>query len=379
MRRDLLGERGAAPPRATGRCETGTPPNDSISSGFVSALASVPGERPFSTTAGDLETPAPHRLEREERVVDGAEPRAGDDEERQPEPAGEIGDRPVLADRNEQPAGALDESTSWRAPRAPRRTRRCPRARATVPSSRAATSGASGAAKEYGQISSGVLVRRQPHAAAWRRPRDRRQGAALDRLRDADVETGGREQPGEAAVTTVLPTSVSVAVTKSPSSRLGPRGRPARGSRASRRGRRSVASGGRNVTTSPSGRVTTPSLAGAAADPRAHSRASSRRAPCDSRSATSSMPTMKPRWRTSPTCGNAARRPARPAAPPRHARRSRRARRGRGSRARRRSRAGSPCRSGRGRTSCARRSRPRRRRRSASVDEASPRAAGSRR
>ena len=164
---------------------------------------------------GDLQSSCPSRLEREQRVVYRAEPRAGDEHERKPEPAGEVGDRPVLAHRHEQPAGAFDDEQVVAARelrdgledhvglrRAGSRAAR-PRA---APAARRRSMGTRRAVRRS---------RRQPPAAAWRPPPDRqpgrRSGPASRRRRRGHGVASSRARPHAIAV---LPTSVSVAVTK---------------------------------------------------------------------------------------------------------------------------------------------------------------------
>ena len=168
--------RGRSHRRATGTLQTATPPKRSISSGFVSALVSVSAERPFSTTTAIIQSSCPSRLEREQRVVYRAEPRAGDEHERKPEPAGEVGDRPVLAHRHEQPAGAFDDEQVVAARELRRSTRGSRRLRRA--GSRAARPRAARAARRRstGRRRAVRRSRRQPPAAAWRPPPDRQPG-----------------------------------------------------------------------------------------------------------------------------------------------------------------------------------------------------------
>ena len=211
---------------------------------------------------GDLQSSCPSRLEREQRVVYRAEPRAGDEHERKPEPAGEVGDRPVLAHRHEQPAGAFDDEQVVAARELPdgledhvgydgpalelrgheRRQRRGEGVRAHVV-----------------RCVARVGSRPQQHGVPRRIVS---QGAALDRLRDADVVAMGGEQPcktardrrladlGVGGGDEVAPHGVPSVASVTACPRI-----PSIASRSSG----SVASGGRNVTTSPSGRVIIPS------------------------------------------------------------------------------------------------------------------------
>ena len=216
----------------------------------------------------------------------------------QAEAAGEIGDRPALADRHEQAARTLDEQDVVprrervdgrgdgveleRAPLEPRR----PRAAPAAPRTRTGRS-RPGRPRPPPRACSSIASPSGSSAAA----------PALHRLRDPDVEAGRRERPRERrSATTVFPTSVSVAVTKRPFRRRppSPPRPPARGCRASPRDRSPPSpSGGTKVTTSPRGRVIMPSSR-ARRQTRWPTASVQSNASLVARSRTSSIPIIKP-------------------------------------------------------------------------------------
>ena len=73
----------------------------------------------MSTTTADLEPRRPRRLDRQQRVVDRAEPGRGGDRQRQPEVDREVADQVAGGERHEQAADALaDQGVGARGGRA---------------------------------------------------------------------------------------------------------------------------------------------------------------------------------------------------------------------------------------------------------------------
>src|SRR5438445_3770405 len=258
--------------------------------------------------------PQPARGEHGQRGwIDGAETGTGDDEHRQAERSGEVGDRPVLAHRDEEAAGALHDHRL--VPLGD-----CPHACDGLD------------AVDRAALELGGDERRQRRGEAVRRDllgglrnagpaleehpvpvRIVRARAALDRLDDADrVSAGAKREHDSGGQHGLADTRVRAgdeeAVHAPVTSVMAWRRIEVIASRSAC----SLASGGMKTTTSPSGRVSIPSSRA-----RMHTRCPVRsrhsKGSFVARSATSSIPTISPRWRTSPTCGSSATPASRPA------------------------------------------------------------------
>ena len=147
----------------SGSPATSTPPSRAIASRLERCTASGSSGHGVRTTPSTRSPARARRLDRQQRVVDRAEARAGDDHERQAEVERVVAHEVAAGERDEQPAGALADDHVGALRGGARAPRRAPRARRSRRRARPR-----GAGRRRGRSVSGVICsgeRRPPVAA----------------------------------------------------------------------------------------------------------------------------------------------------------------------------------------------------------------------